>query len=128
MFGAILRTSSTRSIVDPLDVDVDSAPPFRLSISGEAVDRIYSEGGRIFIWSEPMGAGVRDSVSASPPHGLLFESYRYAKRDVDVWVGVPTDFPFEKLTIELRRWPFKGYVVRADGKRWGWRGDPWNAT
>ena len=111
-----------------MDVDADSSPPFRLYISGEAVDRIYSEGGRIFVWSEPMGAGVRDCISANPPSSLLLESYRYVKRDVDVWVGVPRDFPCEKLTIELRRWPFKGYVVRVDGKRWGWRGDPWDAT
>jgi hypothetical protein len=99
-------------------------PPFELYVSGDAVDRIHGAGGRIFIWNEPVGLGVRDCVSSTPPPNVMFDSYLYEKRDVEVWTCVPEEFEFEKVTVQLRRWPFRGYrVTVGGGERWGFRGD-----
>ena len=99
------------------------APPFDLYVSAEAVNRIYGDGGRIFIWNEQVGIGVRDCVSCTPPPGVMFGSYLYEKRDVGVWICTPEELDVEKVKVELRRWPFKGYKVTVDGELWGWRGD-----
>src|SRR5262245_10583459 len=105
---------------------VIGTPPFKLYVSGEAIEKIHGEGGRIFIWSEPIGAGVQDRVSCKPPEDEMFHSYLLEKRDLKIWICVPEEFAFEQVSIELRRWPFRGFRVMVDDLRWGWRGDAWN--
>jgi predicted DNA-binding transcriptional regulator AlpA len=105
--------------------------PLVINVSEAAAALIQARGGRLFLWTEQVGMGVRDRVSSSPPPDLLFEC-RFVRPLGRLWnsddaapvvqICVWEDFPFAVLRIRTQRWPLHGLRIYVDGERFGWRG------
>jgi predicted DNA-binding transcriptional regulator AlpA len=66
---------------------VDAGPRDHLvsiEVEDEAAERIRQDGGRLFVWTEPVGAGQRDRVATRPPSGVYFTSRYLAGQEVEI--------------------------------------------
>ncbi|MBD0329145.1 MAG: hypothetical protein ICV64_03475 [Thermoleophilia bacterium] len=89
-------------------------------VSTEAAEHIRGRGGRLFLWSTPVGrAFVRDHLAFAPPAEPVEFACR-SRRGVDVCVA--QDVGAREVLVRTPRRPLRGLRVHVDGKRWGWRG------
>jgi hypothetical protein len=93
-----------------------------VEVSDAAVMWLISRGSSLYLWHEPVGAWVTDHVSTEHPGpGLEFDTFFIEETPIRLHLERSLPQPAD-LTIDTRRWPFRGLRIYWDGNRWGWRG------
>ena len=89
-------------------------------VAPEAAARIRDQGGRLYLWEQPVGeAFVRDRLAFDYAGPSLFRCVESAGLEV----CVARDVSAHDIVVEPRRWPLRGVRASVNGTRWGRRGD-----
>ena len=89
-------------------------------VAPEAAARIRGQGGRLYLWLEPVGeAFVRDRIAFDYAGPSLF----LCEESAGVEICVARDVDAREIVVEPRRWPLRGVRAWVNGRRWGRRGE-----
>lgn len=104
----------------------------RVAVTAEAAEQIASNGGKLYLWEEPVGgllAGewLMDQASFERPPDVRFETFHARGGGVEILIASEVEPP---RWLSIKRsvwrppmcWRHLKLEIGWDGELWGWRG------